>query len=136
MSFRATAIALARRAQKMPPNAPKENAEDLRSQFPLLIEAMTPVKPLPPMPEEEHQRLRQLMIRYGKLRRKQFLEMQLRKNAAMRALWVAIDALPHKRRVEAVFTEPPQYPDDLRIPTHTPPIKGFDMSNLTKQSSK
>lgn len=137
MAFRMTGTTLARRgAPKLPPGAPKENMEDLRAKYPLLVEALRPLKPPPPLPEEEHRRLRELMVRYGKLKRKQFLDVEIRMNAAKRAMWVAVDALPHERRVEAVFTRAPKYPEDLRVPTHTPPIKGFSLANLAKQTKK
>lgn len=137
MAFRSTGITLARRGvPRLPPGAPQENMEELRAKYPLLIKALTPVKPPPPLPEEERQRLQELMTRYGRLKRKQFLDVEIRMNAAKRAMWVAIDALPHERRVEAVFTKAPKYPEDLRVPTHTPPIKGFSLANLAKQARK
>lgn len=148
-AFRMTRALLARRGSSQryqlgippediarPGTRKDESIEEFCSRNPLLAEMMRPMKPLPPLPAEEQQRLRKLMVRYGKLKRLQYLDMELRMNRAKHAMWAAIDALPHNRRVEAVHSKPPPYPDDVRVFTDTPPIKGFDRSNLTKRTNK
>lgn len=72
------------------------------------------------------------MIRYGKFKRMQHIEMAIRTNRFLRAKWAAIDALPHARRVEALFSEPVPLPKNRPILTDTPPIKGFKNAQTTK----
>lgn len=129
--FRATFLALARRRGPTgPPQFGKQ--EKLSPESELLLKCLRPVEPGPPHTPEERLRLRDLMIRYGKLKRRQYLEMEIRRERARLATWKAIDAMPHKRRVEAIYTKATEPPRRLPMFTHTPPIEGFDIGNLQK----
>lgn len=95
---------------------------------------LRPVAPPPPKSEEEKARLRTKMIQYGKFKHAQHIEMEVRMNNFVRAKWAAIDALPNYRRVEALYTEPMEYPINRPRFTDTPPIKGFNSGDITKPS--
>lgn len=93
------------------------------------------LRPMPKPParsEEERARLRELMIRYGKLKRRHHIELEKRMRVFLRAKWAAIDALPHNRKIEAIYTEPISFPLNRPIFTDTPPIKGFNAGDLTR----
>lgn len=98
-----------------------------------LIEILRPVTPRLPRSDAERSHLRALMIRYGKLKWKHHLEMEQRARDFLRAKWSAIDALPHERKLEALFTEPTPFPLNRPIFTDTPPIKGFNPGDLAKK---
>lgn len=127
-----TCMALARRKGTGPPTKPGKEPK-LTAQQQLLLKAIRPVEPPPPPSPAERERLRELMKRYSKLKRLQGIEMEKRRNEARRAMWAAIDAMPHPRRVEAVQAQADELPYGLPVFTHTPPIKGFDLSNLKNQ---
>lgn len=97
-----------------------------------LADVLRPIKPPPPRSEEERKKLRVLMQRYGKLKQLQYVELEKRKREFMRAKWAAVDALPHKRRLEALYTKPEKSPPRPLF-THTPPIKGFNAGDLSKK---
>lgn len=99
-----------------------------------LIELLRPLARPPPPSEAEQKRLRALMIQFGRLKRRQHLEVELRFNEFRRAKWAAIDALPHARKVEALHTECVPFPINRPIFTHTPPIKGFNSGDMKKRS--
>ena len=101
----------------------------------MAIELLRPVEPPPKRSEAERQHLRKLMIRYGKLKRRHFLEQQLKKNKFALAKWAALDALPNSRRIEVVSQEAEPFPLNRPIFTHTPPIPGFNLGNLTRKSN-
>lgn len=97
-----------------------------------LTELLRPIAPPPHKSPEEKLAFRQKMIRYGKFKRMQHIEAAIRTNRFLRAKWAAIDALPHARRVEALFTKPVPLPKNRPIWTDTPPIKGFNSAQITK----
>ncbi|PXF49685.1 hypothetical protein BWQ96_00563 [Gracilariopsis chorda] len=99
----------------------------------LLIEVLRPVVPPPPRTEEERKHLRQLMIRYGKLKRRHFIEMEVRQREFLRAKWTALNALPHARRVEAMTSPTEDLPTMRPLMTDTPPIKDFNVASMTKK---
>ena len=130
--FRATIQAMARRRQPTgPPEIPGKQKK-LTPEMELMMKIMRPVEPGPPHTPEERVRLRNLMIRYGKLKRRQHNDFSKRVETARRAMWVAIDAMPHKRRVETLNAESTEPPRPIPVFTHTPPIEGFDIGNLRK----
>lgn len=106
----------------------------LTSKEELILKLIRPLEQPPPHTPEERARLRQLMIRYGKLKWLQTRDMQRRLREADRGIWAALDAMPHHRRVEALTAEAKECKHGIPIFTHTPPIKGFDLTNLKKQS--
>ena len=99
-----------------------------------LIDVLRPIARPPGRTDEERKHLRALMIRYGKLARAHHNELQLRAKEFNRAKWAAVDALPHKRRLEALHTENAPMPKNRPLFTETPPIKGFDSGDITKTS--
>lgn len=76
--------------------------------------------------------LREKMIKYGKLKRAQHLEMEKRMSEFLRAKWAAMDALPNYRRVEVMHLGSREVPTDRPIFTDTPPIKGFSAGDMSK----
>ncbi len=100
-----------------------------------MIELLRPMPRPPPRTEEERAHLRPLMIRYGKFRRKIHLIHEAKLNELSRAKAAAFDALPNYRRIEVL--EAPMEPMPLNRPlfTHTPPIPGFNVGDLTKSGS-
>lgn len=97
-----------------------------------MLDILRPVRPPPPKTPEEKAEFREKMIRYGKLKRAQHIDQCVRTNKLLLAKWTAIDALPHKRRVEALFTPPKPLPKNRPLLTDTPPIKGFNGAEMTK----
>lgn len=132
MTIRATGRLLARKVIKGPPLVGKQDKR-LTSKEEFILKLIRPVEQTPSHTPEERARLRELMIRYGKLKRLQTREMQKRLQEADRGIWAALDAMPHNRRVEALTAEAKECKYGIPIFTHTPPIKGFDINNL-KQS--
>lgn len=97
-----------------------------------LTSLLRPVMPPPKKSEAERAELRAKMIKYGKLKRAQHLEMEMRMARFVRAKWAALDAMPNYRRIEAVGMEPKEYPRNRPLFTDTPPIKGFNSGDITK----
>lgn len=109
----------------------KQSAKDVEKQR-FYEEILRPMPRPPPRTEGERVRLRALMIKYGKLKRKQHLELEVRQNEFLRAKWAAIDALPNFRRVQALNADPEEFPLNRPIFSHTPPIPGFDPGEISK----
>lgn len=99
-----------------------------------LTSLLRPVMPPPKKSPAERAELRVKMIKYGKLKRAQHIEMEMRMARFMHAKWAALDAMPNYRRVEAMAMEPKTYPRNRPIFTDTPPIKGFNSGDITKPS--
>lgn len=97
-----------------------------------MIEWLRPMPRPPPRTEEEKVRLRALMIEYGKFRRGVFLARTKKQNELMRAKAAAFDALPNYRRFEAITSPYEALPLNRPLMTITPPIPGFNASDLTK----
>lgn len=143
MSFRVTYARFARVGTKKNP-APKRKPKGLYAPGRVqpgmgesavekqMMEVLRPMPRPPPRSEEEREKLRALMIRYGKHRRAIHLIHEGRRNAMERAKAVALDALPNYRRIEALTPEPEPLPVDRPLWTHTPPIKGFNAADLTR----
>lgn len=106
----------------------------LDKHVPLLLRPVIPPKRTP----EEQVRLRALMIKYGKFKRKEWLESEMKKNRFTLAKLKALNALPVARRIEALNEEKLSPPPPLNRPlwTHTPPIKGFSLANLTESAAE
>lgn len=98
----------------------------------LMTDILRPVAPPPPRTKEEQTHLRKLMIRYGKIKRKQDIEMKIREREFLRAKWSAINSLPHLRKLEALNTIPEPLPVNTPLMTDTPPIKNFNVASMTK----
>lgn len=128
-ALRATCQSLARRRITGPPEIPGK-PKKLTAEQEFVKKLLRPMEPSPPHSEEERVRLRELMIRYGKLKRLQHNEMAKRREVARHGVWAAIDAMPHKHRVEALNANPSDPPHPIPVFTHTPPIDGFDLGNL------
>lgn len=99
-----------------------------------LTSLLRPVSPPPGKSEEEKVVLRAKMMKYGRFKRAQHIEMEVRMTDFMRAKWAAMDALPNYRRVEAMRLEPREYPKNRPLFTDTPPIKGFNSGDITRPS--
>ncbi|CAN8070232.1 unnamed protein product [Agarophyton chilense] len=99
----------------------------------IFIEILRPVVPPPPRSDPERKHLRKLMIEYGKLKRRHHIEMEIRKREFLIAKWKAIDALPHARRMEALYTPADDLPMNRPRMTDTPPIKGFNVASMTRK---
>lgn len=89
---------------------------------------------VPPSPKsiDDKIQLRALMVRYGKLKRRQHLEQETKHNLFHWSRWAALDALPNTRRVEALANDPTPAPKNLPLWTDTPPIPGFNSGAMTK----
>lgn len=131
--LRRTLPALARR-RVGPPTMPGKVASLSREQE-ALLQTLRPVRAPAPSPAAKSKAdLRSDMIRYGKLKRMQHLDMERRRQQSLRAMWCAVDAMPHARRLEAIK---PQVQVQVHVPnlTHTPPVEGFDLSSLATTRS-
>lgn len=97
-----------------------------------VLEMLRPIAPPPEKTDEEKAAYRKEMVAYGKLKRKQHLEMEKVKNRLLLAKWRAIDALPKERRREALETKPEPFPDNMPVQFDTPPIEGWSNAEMTE----
>lgn len=132
-AFAATAKRMpAAAAQRLARNGARQPGTVESSVEKRLVELLRPIAPPPQKSPEEKLVFRKKMIRYGKFKRMQHIEMAIRTNRFLLAKWVAIDALPHARRVEALFSESEPLPKNRPIWTDTPPIKEFNSAQVTR----
>jgi hypothetical protein len=108
----------------------------------VLLRMARPVLAPPPHSAAERARRRANMQAYGRLQRADFLAGEAKARRFLVSKWSAIDALPsHARRVEALqgvrrdgsVMEMRRVPQNAPIWTHTPPIPGFNVGDLTKK---
>ena len=137
--FRATVARYARqnakKVEKPKARTPYQNPNEITAtgEEKEMLEILRPMPRPPPRTPEERVRLRALMIKYGKFMRRQHLQRVKTYNEFKRAKAAAFDALPNYRRVEALASEAGDFPFDMPIFSHTPPIPGFDAANLTRK---
>lgn len=137
LALRATRMCTARskRTSGAMDPALRVNSKDATAFDKKLLDMLRPIAPPPPLPVEEQKRLREVMVRYGKLKRREHLELEKRANLFQRAMWNALEALPHRRKVEALETEPTQFPLTMPIFTDTPPIDGYNIADNASSKS-
>jgi hypothetical protein len=107
----------------------ESTASPLLSRLTLLARPVFPPAPLSPA---ERARRRQLMIDYGKLKTAQVREGDRKAHLFLAAKWAAMDALPGvERRNEALKERDVPPPMNRPLWTHSPPIPGFSVGDLT-----